>query len=97
MSTQTELPPLPPRPTLDEIDPIRCGFYRSDHLLVRSRKLGELESLIDYCKTTACDIAESDRESYIALLDVATRALQSARHTIDTNLLEISLKTGGVK
>jgi hypothetical protein len=42
-------------------------------------------------------LAESDRGSYLELLAVAARALQSARHTIETNLVEIALKTGGEK
>ncbi|EIP96827.1 hypothetical protein OpiT1DRAFT_01252 [Opitutaceae bacterium TAV1] len=101
MSTITQPMPCPPRLSPEESNPRHlCGntLDLTEFVLrQRSRKLEDMESLIAYEKTYADFIAESDRGSYVELINVAARALQSARHTIDTNLMEIALKAGGGK
>ncbi|WP_043588535.1 hypothetical protein [Geminisphaera colitermitum] len=91
------IPPLPSRPTLDEIDPAKNGLRRSTVLRELALYLEGFESRILCEKNDIEKIAAADRAAYIGLIDVAARSLKSMRHIVETNLLEISLKTGGVK
>ena len=68
------------------IPPARSGAERRRNLLdAESLSLCQLQETIAAMKPAGAElVSEPDRTSYLALLDVAARALQSAVHCLST-------------
>ena len=68
------------------VPPARSGAERRRNLLdAETLSLCQLQETIAAMKPAAKElVSEPDRTSYLALMDVAARALQSAAHCLET-------------